>query len=112
MVGNPETSREFKNSMGKWYVQPGIQQVQNPKNCTNNVALIVWVVSLNGAKIHHSESQAIFLKFEIKFEYTLDTMASSSMLHAKIANYFQAAELNLGKCLWNTYHLQWPIADQ
>ena len=30
--GNPDTTKEFKNSMGN--AQPGIHQVQNPVICT------------------------------------------------------------------------------
>ena len=52
--------------------QPRIHQVQNPgigtqqthqvPNCATKAVLIVRVVSLSGAKMHRSESQAIFLK--------------------------------------------------
>ena len=52
-----------------------------------------------------SESQVIFLKFESKSGYTLDT--SSSTLHANVP-IFQAAKLYPGQCLQYTYHLQWP----
>ena len=72
--------------------QPRIHQVQNPgigtqqahqvPNCATKAVLIVRVVSLSGAKMHRSESQAIFLKLESKSGYTSDT--SSSMLHAKV----------------------------
>ena len=58
--------------------------------------------------MHRSESQVVFLKFErVDIPWTpvyLCCMQTSL--------YFQAAELYLGQCLWDTYHLQWPIADQ
>ena len=63
----------------------------SPGNCATKAVLIVRVVSLSGAKMHRSESQAIFLKLESKSGYTLDT--SSSMLRFQ---YFQAAELYQG----------------
>ena len=72
--------------------QPGIHQEQNPvictqqahqvRNCATKAVLIVRVVSLSGAKMHRSESQAIFLKLESKSGYTFAT--SSSMLHTKV----------------------------
>ena len=114
--GNPETSREFRNSMGKCTASDSSStessdrySTDSPGNCATNVALIVRVVSLRGAKMHRSESQVIFLKFESKSGYTLVT--SLSTLHANVP-IFSAAELYLGQCLWDTYHLQWPIADQ
>ena len=87
--GNPETSREFKNSMGKCTAWDSsstesndLYSTDSPGNCATNVALMARVVSLSGAKMHRSESQAIFLKLESKSGYTLDT--SSSMVHAKV----------------------------
>ena len=53
-----------------------------PGNCAIKAVLIVQVVSLSGAKMHRSESQAIFLKLQSKSRYTLNT--SSSMLHTKV----------------------------
>jgi len=69
--GNPETSKELKNSMGKCPASDSSSTESNdlystgsPGNCVTKAVLIVQVVSLRGAKMHHSESQAIFLKFE------------------------------------------------
>ena len=85
--GNPETSREFRNSMGKCTAwdsssteSSDLYSTVSPGNYATNVALIVRVVSLSRAKMHCSESQVIFMKFESKSGYTLYT--SSSTLHA------------------------------
>ena len=87
--GNPETSKEFKNSMGKCTAwdsssteSSDLYSTDSPGNCaTKAVLIIVQVVSLSGAKMRRSESQAVFLKLDCKSGYTLDT--SSSMLYAK-----------------------------
>ena len=62
--GNPETSREFKNSMGKCTAwdsssteSKDLYSTDSPGNCATNVALIVWVISLSGAKMHRSETK-------------------------------------------------------
>ena len=88
--GNPETSSEFRNSTGKCTAWDSsstefsdLYSTDSPGNCATNVALILRVVSLSGAKMYRSESQAIFLKFQSKSGYTLDT--SSSTLHANIS---------------------------
>jgi len=85
--GNPDISKEFKNSMGKCTAwdssgteSSDLFSTGSPGNCATKGMLIVRVVSLSGAKMHRSESQAIFLKLEGKSGYTLDT--SSSMLLA------------------------------
>ena len=87
--GNPGTSREFRNSMGKCTAWDSssteysdLYSTVSPGNYATNVALIVQVVSLSGAKMHPSESQVIFLKFESKSRYTLVT--NSSTLHANV----------------------------
>ena len=59
-----------------------LYSTDSPGNCATNVTLLVWVVSLSGAKMHRAEIQVIFLKFKSKPEYTLGT--SLSMLHASI----------------------------
>ena len=59
-----------------------LYSTEAPGNCARSAMLIVRVVSLRGAKMHCSESQAIFLKLESISGYTLDT--SSSMLHTKV----------------------------
>ena len=58
-----------------------IQHIHQVASCATRAVLIAWVLSLRGAKMHLSESQAIFLKFESKSGYTLDT--GSSILHTK-----------------------------
>ena len=87
--GNPETSREFRNSIGKCTAWDSSNTESNnlystgsPGSCVTRAVLIARVLSFRGAKMHLSESQAIFLKFESKSGYTLDT--SSSMLHTKV----------------------------
>ena len=86
--GNPETSKEFKNSIGKYMAWDSsgtesndLYSTESPGNCASSAVLIVQVVSLRGAKMHCSKSQAIFLKLESISGYTLDI--SSSMLHTK-----------------------------
>ena len=87
--GNSDTSKEFKNSTGKCTAWDSSSTESSdryskgsPGNCAIKVMLIVLVVSLSGAKMRRSESEAIFLKLKSKSGYTLDT--SSSMLHAKV----------------------------
>ena len=87
--GNPETSKEFKNSIGKCtaWDSSGTESndlylTESPGNYASSEVFIVRVVSLRGAKMHRSESQAIFLKLESRSEYTLDT--SSSLVHTNV----------------------------
>ena len=87
--GNPETSKEFRNSVGKCTAWDSsstesndLYSTESPGSCATRAVLIVRVVSLSGAKMHRSESQCMFLKFNIKSGYTLDT--SSSMLQTKV----------------------------
>ena len=97
--GNPDTSKEFKNSMGKctaWNSSSTESSDQYstglPGNSANKAMLIVRVVSLSGAKMHHSESQAIFLKLESKSGYTFAN--NSSTPHTKVPrqlNYIRAS---------------------
>ena len=58
--GNPETSKEFKTSMGKCIAWDSssiesrdLYSTDSPGNCATKAVLIVQVVSLSGAKMHH-----------------------------------------------------------
>ena len=77
--GNPETSKEFKNSVGNWAAwdasgteSKDLYSTQSPGNYSTSAVLIAWVVLLRGAKMQRSDSQVIFLKLESKSGYTLD----------------------------------------
>jgi len=90
--------KSLKNSIGKCTASDSSSTESNnlystgsPGNCATKAVLIVRVVSLRGAKMLHSESQAIFLKLESKSGYTLAT--SSSTLSTKVPTYLQEAEL-------------------
>ena len=87
--GNPDTSKEFKNSMGKCKAwdsssteSSDLYSTGSTGNRATKAMLIVQVISLSRAKMHHLESQAIFLKLESKSGYTFAT--SSSTLHTKV----------------------------
>ena len=87
--GNPETSKEFKNSVGNWTAwdssgteSKDLYSTKSPGNCSTSAVLIAWVVLLRGAKMQHSDSQVIFLKLESKSGYTLDI--NSLMLLTKV----------------------------
>ena len=54
-----------------------LYSTKSPGNCATKVPLIARVVSLRGAKMHRSESQGIFLKFDNKSGYTLATSSST-----------------------------------
>ena len=43
-----------------------LYSMHSPGGCTTRAVLIAWVLSLRRAKMHPSESQVIFLKFESK----------------------------------------------
>ena len=54
--GNPDTSKEFKNSMGKWTAWDSSRtkssdrySTGSPGNCATKAVLIVQAVSLSGA---------------------------------------------------------------
>ena len=62
--------------------QPRIQQVQNPMICTQQshqaiVLLMYQFESLRGAKMHCSETQDLFPKFDCNSGHTLATNSST-----------------------------------
>ena len=74
---SPEIFKEFKNSVGKCIASDSLStessdlySTGSPGNCSTKAVLIVRVVLLSGAKMRHSESQAMFLKFDNKSGYT------------------------------------------
>ena len=53
--GNPEISKEFKNSIGNWTAwdssgteSKDLYSTQSPGNCSTSAVLIAWVVLLRG----------------------------------------------------------------
>ena len=57
--GNPETSREFRNSIGKCTAWDSsstesndLYSMHSPGGCTTREVLIAWVLSLRRAKMH------------------------------------------------------------
>ena len=63
--GNPETSREFRNSIGKCTAWDSsstesndLYSTDSPGSCATRAVLIARVLSFRGAKMHLSESQA------------------------------------------------------
>ena len=76
--GNPDISKEFKNSVGNWTAwessgteSKDLYSTQSPGNCSTRVVLIAWVVLLRGAKMQHSDNQTKFVKFWSKSGYTM-----------------------------------------
>ena len=68
---SPETTKEFRNSIGKCTIwnsssteSNDLYSTDSPGNCVTKLVLIACVVSLKGAKIQHSKSHAISLKLE------------------------------------------------
>ena len=101
--GNLDTSKEFKNSMGKCtaYDSSGTESSDlystgSPGNCATKGVLIVRVVSLSGAKMHRSESPAIFLKLIreqiwIHFGYQFVYTACNGSYIFRQLNYIRAS---------------------
>ena len=71
--GNPDTSREFKNSVGNLTASDSsgtefkdLYCVHSPGNYSTRVVLMVRVVLFRGAKMQRSDNQVMFVKLESK----------------------------------------------
>ena len=105
---NPKTFREFRNSIGKctaWdsssTVSNNLYSTDSPGSRATRTVLIARVLSFMGAKMHLSESQAIFLKLKVNLDIRwipVHLCCIQKLL------YFQVNELYQGWCLSDTYH--------